>query len=69
MNKLIVIRSVTPEECPWLSKAVVEGTIVTKASDPYGCCSPAGTMVAFSGEDCHSELPNSALRPYQQALN
>lgn len=59
----IVIRTVTPEECPWLDAPVGEGTKVDKYyGHTYGCITNSGEAVRIPGIEGFVELPKSALR-------
>ena len=61
--KLLVTRSVTPKECPWLDETIPEGTEIFKYTGyDYGCISSSGTAVGFAdGETPFFEIPNNAL--------
>jgi hypothetical protein len=58
---LITTRAITTDECPWLVKNIPAGTTVVRASDPYGCCSPAGIPVEVAGHNGYVEVPRDAV--------
>lgn len=65
-NRFKLKRTVTPEECSWLDKAVHKGTIVFQFyGATYGCITPNGTAVSIiKGKGPFFELPNNSLELY-----
>jgi hypothetical protein len=59
--RAVTIRTVTPDECPWLTKDVPQGTLLAIGYDAYGVCTPKGTMVRYEGTELCFELPTDAL--------
>lgn len=68
IKQYLVIRDVTPEECPWLLETVPAETIVYELARPdFGCCSPGGLPCTYSPEGGYPffELPKSVLKPME----
>lgn len=63
MTMLTVTRTVTPDECHWLSEPVVMGTQVFRFYGlTYGCIGPDGIAVSDYGDYPFYELPRDAVR-------
>lgn len=67
---MIVTRDITPRECPWLEKTVLEGTAVFQYPGPtYGLISPDGVAVTLEPiTPPFFQLPRAALGPSRAAV-
>jgi hypothetical protein len=63
MNKGILNRDVTIEECYWLNEDLKEGTVIYRYLDcTYGCISSEGVAVTLKeNEDPFMEVPWDAV--------
>ncbi len=72
MNNSIykLTRDVTPEECPWLDRSFVKGTIMYEYSGcTYGCVGPTGTaMTLVENTEPFYEIPNTALTALDESI-
>lgn len=59
--RVVTVRDITPEECPWLRDTVPAGTELFVVSDTYGCCSPAGIAVERAEKGPYFEVPRDAV--------
>jgi hypothetical protein len=67
LEKYIVMRDITRDECKWLDFEVPEGTIVYARLDTYKVCTKKGKAVSLTTdlETRYFELPKNALKRYQ----
>lgn len=62
LKKLILIRDVSVEQCPWLIHDLNIGTVLFKKDDIWGVCSKDGQAVSLTSGIHYFELPKDALK-------
>jgi len=61
--KYILIREVTPFECPWLEETILKGRVVEEYKGAtYGCIGSEGLACCYWQKGPFFELPKSALK-------
>lgn len=62
INKFILTRDVSPEECSWLDRTYKQGQQVFEfMGATYGCCTDEGIACSLDGNIPFFELPRDAL--------
>lgn len=67
MNKLILKRDITQNECEWLPRELKQGeTVYEYTGHTYGCISETGIAVLIQEDNSFYEIPlNSVEKSYE----
>jgi hypothetical protein len=59
--RAVAVRDITTNECPWISRDILIGELLSATTDLYGVVSDNGIAVEFDGQSGYVEVPADAV--------